>query len=70
MDEVSRGELEDPFELSEIPSHCPLSRRFGVQQNQKVRCVDDFSWSGVNSTAQPLACCSDGGASFQSDVDG
>lgn len=54
MDEVARGELEGPFAIADVPATCPLSRRFGVQQNQKVRCKGDFSWSGVNSTAQPM----------------
>ena len=31
-----------------------LRRRFGVKEGGKIRCVDDFSWSGVNPAAQPL----------------
>ena len=50
--EISTGALVGPFELSEISSDTPLSRRFGVRQGGKVRCVDDFSRSGIN------ACCS------------
>ena len=34
MDEVARGELEGPFAIADVPATCPLSRRFGVQQNQ------------------------------------
>ena len=52
--EVAKGELDGPLELSQVPDHYPLSRRFGVKQNDKIRCVDDFSWSGINSAAQPL----------------
>ena len=52
MDEVSRGELEGPMEIASIPDHIPLSKRFGVKQGQKTRCVDDFSASGVNSASQ------------------
>ena len=47
LQEVIRGEAEGPFDLSEVPSDFPLSRRFGVKQNGKIRCVDDFSWSGI-----------------------
>ena len=54
LDEVEKGELEGPFELCDIPEDYPLSRRFGVVQNSKIRCVDDFSWSGVNAASQPL----------------
>ena len=54
LDEVSKGELEGPFDLWEVPEDFPLSRRFGVVQNSKIRCVDDFSWSGVNAASQPL----------------
>ena len=53
MQEVIRGEAEGPFDLSEVPSDFPLSRRFGVKQNGKIRCVDDFSWSGINAASQP-----------------
>ena len=38
--------------LADVDSTYPLSRRFGVQQGPKVRCVDDFSRSGVNAWAQ------------------
>ena len=40
------------MELNEVSRSTPLSRRFGIRQNGKIRCVDDFSRSGVN------ACCS------------
>ena len=53
LGEVERGELEGPFSLDQVPPEFTLSRRFGVVQNDKVRCVDDFSWSGVNSASQP-----------------
>lgn len=54
LDEVTKGELEGPLPLAEIPSDIPLSKRFGVEQGGKIRCVDDFSASGINATAQPL----------------
>ena len=53
LQEVSKGEAEGPFSLSDIDADIPLSRRFGVRQGEKIRCVDDFSWSGINAAAQP-----------------
>ena len=50
---VSKGEAEGPFNLSDIDADIPLSRRFGVRQGEKVRCLDDFSWSGINAASQP-----------------
>ena len=54
LDEVTKGDIVGPLELDEVPMDCPLSRRFGVRQDGKIRCVDDFSASGVNATAQPM----------------
>ena len=52
MDETETGALVGPITLQEIDQSTPLSRRFGIRQGGKIRCVDDFSGSGVN------ACCS------------
>ena len=52
MDETSTGALLGPFELEDIDTSIALSRRFGIRQGGKIRCVDDFSKSGINS------CCS------------
>ena len=38
--------------LQDVPADCPLSRRFGIQQGQKVRCIDDFSRSSVHKSVQ------------------
>ena len=46
------GSLRVQWKSLSIPDHIPLSRRFGVKQGQKTRCVDDFSASGVNSASQ------------------
>ena len=43
MAELGRGWLKGPLLAAEVPNHCPLSRRFGVVQGQKVRCVDDYN---------------------------
>ena len=52
LKEVETGALVGPISLDEVDATFPLSRRFGVQQGQKVRCVDDFTRSGVNAWAQ------------------
>ena len=52
LDEVSKGWLQGPFDPASVPSQYPLSRRFGVVQGEKSRCVDDFSRSHVNSCVQ------------------
>ena len=52
MEEVKAGLLEGPIDLANVPTNYPLSRRFGIQQGSKVRCIDDFSRSAVNSAAQ------------------
>ena len=50
--EVETGALVGPLEVESIPECCPLSRRFGIKQGNKVRCVDDFTMSSVNSCVQ------------------
>ena len=52
LEEVDKGWLIGPFDPKQIPEHYPLSRRFGVVQGEKTRCVDDFSRSHVNSCVQ------------------
>ena len=43
LDEVKASLLTRSIELHQVPVHVPLSKRFGVKQGSKVRCVDDFS---------------------------
>ena len=50
--EVQSGFLIGPIELDQVPPHIPLSKRFGIKQGAKTRCVDDFTRSGINSCAQ------------------
>ena len=45
LDEVKSGALIGPLSIDSIPEDCPLSKRFGIQQ-------DDFSMSSVNSCVQ------------------
>ena len=59
MDEVSRGWMTGPYELKDLPPGSVLTRRFGINQTStlgdgsrvsKVRPIDDFSESLINST--------------------
>ena len=56
QEEVACGWLEGPFDLQDLPPNAVISRRFGIKQGSgdklKVRLIDDFSASGVNSTVQ------------------
>ena len=51
LEKVQTGSLVGP---AEVPSRYPLSRRFGIKQGQKVRCIDDFSRSSVNACVQTV----------------
>ena len=50
--EKDHGWLVGPIEVADLPDHAIVSRRFGLKQGAKVRLIDDFSGSGVNSTVQ------------------
>ena len=54
--ELESGWLEGPFDVSSLPDGAILNRRFGIKQSSgdcvKVRLIDDFSASGVNSSVQ------------------
>ena len=39
LDEVAAGELSGPFDVDAVPAEYPLSKRFGIRQSAKVRCV-------------------------------
>ena len=52
LKEVETGALLGPINLEDVDATFPRRRRYGVQQGQKVRCVDDFTRSGVNACAQ------------------
>ena len=50
MEEVSKGWLIGPLASEEVPDWQPISRRFGLLQKKgKLRLIDDYSESGVNS---------------------
>lgn len=49
--EVEKGWLKGPFSADELTRRLGCwvpSRRFGVRQGEKMRCIDDFAASGVN----------------------
>ena len=52
IEETKTGALVGPMSLADVPDSFPLSRRFGVSQGSKVRCVDDFTRSAVNLATQ------------------
>ena len=48
LEEVRTGWII-PVELEDIPVTSPISRRFALVQKDKIRLIDDFSASGLNS---------------------
>ena len=54
LEERDRGWLRGPLSLCEVPGEAPISRRFGLRQEHKIRLIDDFSESSVNSTVASL----------------
>ena len=50
LKEVSKGWLQGPIQKSDLEKGFSISRRFGLWQKTKYRCIDDFSGSLVNAT--------------------
>ena len=50
LEEVEKGWAEGPLAWSDLREPYILNRRFAIRQKGKVRCVDDYSSSGVNGT--------------------
>eukprot|EP00435_Cladocopium_sp_Y103_P025245 s572_g6.t1 len=48
LDEVAEGFFSGPLDLSELGSESAVSPRFGLQQKNKLRPIDNFSASHVN----------------------
>ena len=48
LEEVQDGFLEGPFEKGDLSSRAVVSPRFGLQQKNKLRPIDNFSASQVN----------------------
>ena len=49
LDECQQGWLRGPIAEAEVPAGAPISKRFGLRQKHKIRLIDDFSESSVNS---------------------
>ena len=49
LDEVQDGFLDGPFSVDDLPKGCVVSPRFGLQQKNKLRPIDNFSASQVNA---------------------
>ena len=54
LEERDRGWLSGPIEVDQLPPDTIVSRRFGIEQDGKVRLIDDFSGSGINSSVETL----------------
>ena len=52
LEERDRGWLSGPIEVDQLPPDAIVSRRFGIEQDGKIRLIDDFSGSGVNSSVE------------------
>ena len=52
LEEVSKGWLSGPHDPESLPPGAIVSRRFGLQQPDKVRPIDDMTVSGINGTVQ------------------
>ncbi|CAE7241920.1 unnamed protein product [Symbiodinium microadriaticum] len=51
-EEVELGWLSEPVDLKDVPSTASISRRFAIEQGDKIRLIDDLSDSGVNGAVQ------------------
>ena len=50
LEEVEKGWLVGPLQQCEVPDSHPISRRFGLLQTKgRVRLIDDYTESGVNT---------------------
>lgn len=54
LKEADRGWLIGPIPEHELPPEASVSRRFGIWQKSKYRCIDDCSASLINSTCTVL----------------
>ena len=50
LDEVERGWLLGPLPWDSLEPNAVVSRRFALQQGEKLRPIDDYSMSSVNAT--------------------
>ena len=50
LEEVEKGWLLGPLPWDTLEPHAVVSRRFALQQGEKLRPIDDYSMSSVNAT--------------------
>ncbi len=50
MNEAREGFMSGPYWRDELPSGVVVSPGFGLRQKQKLRPIDNLSFSGINST--------------------
>ena len=50
LEERDKGWLTGPIPIENVANDSPISKRFGLRQKHKIRLIDDFSESSVNST--------------------
>ena len=50
LDEVAKGWLLGPLDWDSLEANAVVSKRFGLQQGEKLRPIDDYSMSSVNAT--------------------
>ena len=50
MEEIQKGWADGPWPLEALEPGATISRRFPLQQGDKVRMIDDYSISGVNDS--------------------
>ena len=48
LQELEDGWLKGPIPLTDIPDTCPISKRFGIRQGNKIRMIDNFAESSIN----------------------
>ena len=50
MEEITKGWADGPWPIESLEEGATVSRRFRLQQGDKVRMIDDYSISGVNDS--------------------
>ena len=48
-DEVRKGWLSEEISIRELPEDAIVNPRFAIKQGQKLRAIDDYTFSGVNA---------------------
>ena len=49
QDEVERGWLSEEVPICDLPEDAIVNPRFAIKQGQKLRAIDDYTFSGVNA---------------------